>query len=97
MFSKKTKDEDPRLDEAIDSLYDELNSVMADSDEFPKIVEQLDKLYKIRALRDEKQDRVSKDTLFMIGGNLAGILLILNFERAGVVASKALGFVLKTR
>lgn len=41
--------------------------------------------------------RISPDTIAVVAGNLAGILLILNFEKLGNVTSKALGFVLKGR
>lgn len=40
---------------------------------------------------------VSPDTLLVVGGNLVGILLILNFEKLDIVRSKAIGFVLKGR
>ena len=40
---------------------------------------------------------VTPDTLLVVGGNLAGILLILNFEKFDLVRSKALSFVLKGR
>jgi hypothetical protein len=52
----------------------------------------------------EEYDKFSKsnwkftpDTLLVVGGNLLGIVLILNFERLDIVRSKALGFVLKGR
>ncbi len=41
--------------------------------------------------------KISPDTLLVVGGNLLGILLILNFEKMDIVMSKALGFVLKGR
>lgn len=41
--------------------------------------------------------KFTPDTLLVVGGNLIGILLILNFERLDIVRSKALGFVLKGR
>lgn len=41
--------------------------------------------------------KISPDTLLVVGGNLLGILLILNFEKAEIVTSKALNFVLKGR
>ena len=41
--------------------------------------------------------KFTPDTLLVVGGNLMGILLILNFERLDIVRSKALGFVLKGR
>ncbi len=43
----------------------------------------------------EKPDRVSKDALVAAGASLAGILVIVGYEKFNVIASKALGFVLK--
>jgi ribosomal protein L18E len=40
---------------------------------------------------------VSRDTVVIVAGNLLGIGMILGFERASVVTSKALGFVLRGR
>lgn len=89
------------LDQAIDSALSELNGFTADAPEFAKIVEQLDRLYKMRAYEPEKvivdERRVKMDTLLPILGNLAGIVAILSYEHAHVVTSKALGFVLKSR
>jgi hypothetical protein len=49
--------------------------------------------------RDELDIRrhVSKDTLAIVGANIAGIALILSYERMNVVASKALSFITKLR
>ena len=41
--------------------------------------------------------KLSPDTLLVVGGNLVGILLILNFEKMDIVRSKAISFVLKGR
>ena len=43
----------------------------------------------------EKPDRVSKDALVAAAASIAGILVIVGYERVNVIASKALGFVLK--
>jgi len=45
----------------------------------------------------DKPDRVSKDTLAIIGANIAGIVLILGYERLNIITSKALGFANKLR
>ena len=45
----------------------------------------------------ERRGKISPDTVIMIAGNLAGILLILNFEKVGVVTSKAMGLLIKLR
>lgn len=41
--------------------------------------------------------KFTPDTLLVVGGNLIGILLILNFEKMDIVRSKAISFVLKGR
>jgi hypothetical protein len=45
----------------------------------------------------EKPDRVSRETLAMIGANLAGIVAILGYEKFNVIASKAFSLVMKSR
>jgi hypothetical protein len=40
---------------------------------------------------------VSPDTIAVVAGNLLGIILILGYEKADVITTKALGFVLKGR
>jgi len=45
----------------------------------------------------ELNKRVKVDTIAIIAGNIIGIGLILGYERAHIVTSKALGFVLKSK
>ena len=45
----------------------------------------------------ERRGKISPDTVIKVAGNLAGILLILNFEKVGVVTSKAMGLLIKLR
>lgn len=166
------------LDQAIDKLLDALSGHDPTSDEYPKVADQLTKLYKVKEIdsniklkafeaqgkrldnkklqklkgeeldqreneydtthalkmreveanlglkqeefilrREEAQTNrklraveilgreqeikfrrfVSPDTLAMIAGNIAGIVLIIGYERVNVIASKALGFVMRTR
>jgi hypothetical protein len=93
MTSRQTQSREG-LEEVIDAVQDRMLKMPPDSDEFAKTVDGLDKLYKIKSAN---RDRVSMDAMVAVVGNLAGILLILNFERFHVVSSKALGFVLKTK
>lgn len=95
MFLHKTPSENSGLEEVIDAVQDRLLKADPPSDDFAKTVDQLDKLYKIKT--SSREDRVSKDVLLTVAANLAGIGLILGYERANVVASKALSFVLKSR
>ena len=45
----------------------------------------------------DKPSSVSKETLFTVGGNLVGIVMILKHEWANPITSKALGFVIRPR
>lgn len=45
----------------------------------------------------EKPDRVSKETWAVVAANLIGIGMIIGHERVNVIASKALGFIMKSR
>lgn len=91
------RDEDDRtaLDEQIDDAHDQLRKIDPSDDKFKTILGVLERLYAIKD--NQKPDRISADTKAVIAGNLAGILLILNFERMHVATSKALGFVLRSR
>lgn len=95
-------DELEKLDEAIDHTLTLMNN-KPEPGEYTTLVDHLTKLIKnketLLKLKQEavSKNRVSKDTLAIIAGNLAGIVLILGHERAHVVASKALGFVMKAR
>lgn len=60
------------------------------TDKYAKMNEQLTKLYDLR-----HKGRISKEALANISVNVAGIVAILSYERAHVIASKAFGLVKK--
>ena len=64
-----------------------------------QIIKDQEKLDYIGKMLEENQTKVviSPDTLLIVGGNLLGILLILNYEKLDIVSSKAVGFILKAR
>lgn len=94
MFKKNAPVELTKLEQAIDTALDDLNTRETDSEEYAKIVEQITKLHQ---LLPEPEKKVSKDTLFTVGGNLLGIFSILGFEKANVVTSKAIGMIIKPK
>lgn len=51
----------------------------------------------LKTKESNKPDRVSRDTLALVVANLTGIALIIGYERVNVIASKALGFIARTR
>lgn len=94
MFIKKNHPPTP-LDLAMTQALSDLQTLNPESDEYTKAVANIDKLTKLKEHHSPK--RVSPDVLVTAGANLAGILLILHYERINVVASKAIGFVMKLK
>lgn len=98
MFKKKTDPEELPVDKAIAEAYSYLAGSTPDTKEHAQTVKQIAALEKIKKLSEKKSKiTFSPDAMLTAGASLLGILLILNYERANVVASKALGFVSKSK
>ena len=97
MFTDKPKPDTSALDEAINNALKQLDYVPAYSDEYIRIISQIEKLNALRTeiKKIDAPQRVSPDTLAVVLGNLLGIVFIVGHERANVVTSKALNFVMK--
>lgn len=78
---------------AIDDLLKRMSQEDPLSDDYSKMMKSLQKLYKMR----ENPRRVSPDTIAVILGNIAVVLLIVTYEKHNVVTTKALGFMQKHR
>lgn len=92
---KKTPPKKTELDLATDRLFDELKAYPADAPEYKTRFKQLEKLHALKDL--ERPKPMDKAVLIAAGANLLGILAIVGHERANVVTSKALSFVMKSR
>lgn len=83
---------------AYDEEYEKMASAVAklvqlrrnDSDTHSKMTASVAKLVELR-----KKDSVSLETWVTVGTHLAGMFMILNHERAHVIASKAFGLLRK--
>lgn len=95
MFQRKKPTEKSELEQAISEVLFEMHGFGSESDEYAQQVDQLVKLHSLKEC--ERRQPVSRDTLLLVGGNIVGILLILSYERANVVTSKALSFLFKLR
>lgn len=95
-FTRKNKESDP-LEKEIRAIFDELENCQKNGEDYGVLLERLEKLHSIR--NDKKCSDIKIDPNKLIGAaaNLAGILLILNYEKANVLATKAVSFVLKGR
>ena len=83
------------LEDTIAAALKQLIDTPLGTEEYTDKVAHVKELYALK--KSNASERVSPDTMWTVIGNLTGILLILNYERAHVVTSKAIGFVLKPR
>jgi len=98
VFNKKKPATEPQpVDKAIASVYSKLEAFEPETKEYAKTVKHITELEKIKSISEKKDRFFTPDTMLLVGANLLGILLILNFEHKDVITSKALGFVSKTR
>lgn len=96
MFTLNPELKKATLDTEIDNILSQMQSYDAHTEEHQTMLEHLERLYKLKTSH-KKSFAVSPDAVLAVAGNLAGIALILNYERLGVVTSKALSFVSKVK
>lgn len=94
MFAKGP-DEASGLQKTINTLFEEMASVSADSEEYSKMADQLVKIYTLK--EQDAPKRVSPDTLALVLGNLLGIVMIVGHERTHVITTRARDFMLKLK
>ncbi len=94
MFWKK--EEPDLLDSVVTNAVSVLMLHKKESAEYARQLDNVIKLLELRVQRDTRSS-VSKDTWANVGANLLGIFMIVKHEHVNVIASKALGFVTKTR
>lgn len=81
------------LEKQIDRALADLDTHAIDSEEYGEILDRLSKLHDLQ----EKPDRVTRDTLALVGANLLGILLIIRHEHVNVITSRAMGVLQKPK
>lgn len=97
MFTLKKKESRPDpLDELIENHISEMAGHEVHSDEYTLAAANLKVLMDAKAAKPERKS-VTPDTIATVAANLAGILLILNYERANVLTSKSLSLLLKPK
>lgn len=98
MFKKKLAPEPTANEKAIAECYSALAGYDEDSKEYAKIVKRITELSALENTTKKSKIKLpSPDAALTALTGLAGILLILNYERANVVTSKAMGFVHKPK
>jgi hypothetical protein len=96
VFHRKPKEPTP-LEKAIDALVEELDTVTGDSKEYTAMSKNIVELHKAKYAIPAEKSKLSPDVVLTVAANLAGILLILNYEQVHAATSKAMGFILKPR
>lgn len=76
-----------KLQARIDELLDELAVLEGDSPEYDRVSTQVSKLMATQT--HNRSAGFSKDALLAAGVNIAGILIITQYEKADVITSKA--------
>jgi hypothetical protein len=95
MLRRFWKEEPSVLDEPIGKVLTEMNTYDPETEEFRHAMEYLERLIKLKA--EERPQRVSRDTMWIVGGNLIGILIIVAYEQKHAMVSKGMGLLLKTK
>lgn len=88
----KTKSQ-KAIDEEIVRLTEVLKTISPADKNYATVSDNLRVLCEAREKKDPST--ISTELLLGIGANLIGLLVILNFERTGVITSKALSFLWK--
>ena len=90
MFKRK-----PNLSDVIEAeqlkLLSELEGMQINSTEYKEVLDHITNLETVKI----KKTGISKDAMLSAAASLAGILLVLNYERAGAIVSKSFGMVRK--
>lgn len=89
------RDKRTSFEKEVDSVLAVMSELEKNSKEYSEMLDNLKNLCESKS--KEKDRRISWDTILVVGGNILGILLILGYEKTNIVASKALGFVLRGR
>lgn len=92
IFTKKKSNKES-ITELIDSLTMSIGLEDPTSEDYKLMTENLKTLEEAKS----KEDGVSKDTMISVMSNIALALLILNYEKIGVITSKAFQLITKVK
>lgn len=96
MFKRTQRDRDQAaLDPVMDAILEDMKQFGPDSTEYPDLLSHLERVVALRASKDKK--RVDPNTIWLVAGNLLGILTIVAYEQKHVMTSKGLNFILKSK
>lgn len=83
------------LDSLITRVVEDMEMYGPGSEEYNTLLSQYERLVRLKA--ENKPQRISRDTMLIVGGNIVGILIVVIYEHSHVVTSKAFGNILKPK
>lgn len=89
------KKETTPVDEQIDAVLKKMKAVGVVHDDYPTLMRHLERLIDLKA--KDRRERISRDTMALIAGNLMGILVIVAYEQKHVMTSKGLNQIIRPR
>lgn len=92
----KPKEKNSKLDPVIDDLISEMAGFDGGGELYSQAATNLKVLVEAKSM-ETKQDRLSLDTIAVVAGNIAGIAMILLFEKNGIITSKSLSLLNRPR
>lgn len=87
------KEQKVTFQKEVDRLLEKLNSLDPKDKEYEATVRNLETLCQARSHKNSILP--SADTMIAVAANLIGLLVVLNYERTGIITSKAVNFIFK--
>lgn len=95
MFNQKSSNE-TNLEAQIDAVLASMQSpIDKHGPEYTKLVEHLETLYKLKEKEVSPRERINVNTVLTVAGSLLSVGVIVGYERAHVLTSKALSHIVK--
>lgn len=89
------KESKPNFQTELDRALADLSKLPIESQQYETAVKNIQILCTARA--QKANDVPSMDAILTVGANILGILMVLNYEKANIVTTKAIGFIMKGR
>lgn len=96
MFNKE-QTEKTLIDKEIDSVHEQMQSFAADDEQYSEMLNRLERLHKLQIAEKANKKTVSPDAIVSASASIIGIAMILGFEKANIITSKAMSFVFKPK
>lgn len=79
------------LDKELEQIYSDMSTMDRGTESYQRMVDQYSKLMDVKEKHERR--RISPEVLVATAGQIAMILLVLHYEKADVITSKAMSFV----